>query len=291
VIGTDKNARLEKLLQGPIKRRSTITGPNPVAENQNSNPSRGNIRKSISNTGLSPAIKRKSIKALRSIRDDENRLIRKTSIAPDQAFICEETILEDLCELSGLEARTVGGKVNGGIILKEQKMDLLRRLSRNPETAPVLSSANNFRRFSQNAMTSTGIRSVEESVDSFDQPSRRKTEIGQVPPEIGPRSSVTGGPRRSQLGSGPRQSLRSKDNLFMKGSSMEIVASIESNGKSLHRARKQSVKRQSVTVGDKAHYVSTHCNYRTEIAALKMATAKESCSCIRNLLAKINIFI
>ena len=130
-------------------------------------------------------------------------------------------------------------------------MDLLRRLSRNPETAPVLASANNFRRFSQNAMTSTGIRSVEESVDSFDQPSRRKTEIGQVPPEIGPRSSVTGGPRRSQLGSGPRQSLRSKDNLFMKGSSMEIVASIESNGKSLHRARKQSVKRQSVTVGDK----------------------------------------
>ena len=138
-------------------------------------------------------------------------------------------------------------------------MDLLRRLSRNPETAPVLSSANNFRRFSQNAMTSTGIRSVEESVDSFDQPSRRKTEIGQVPPEIGPRSSVTGGPRRSQLGSGPRQSLRSKDNLFMKGSSMEIVASIESNGKSLHRARKQSVKRQSVTVGDKVRSSKVRC--------------------------------
>ena len=60
---------------------------------------------------------KKEIFILRSIRDDENRLIRKTSIAPDQAFICEETILEDLCELSGLEARTVGGKVNGGIIL------------------------------------------------------------------------------------------------------------------------------------------------------------------------------
>ena len=53
----------------------------------------------------------------RSIRDDENRVIRKTSIAPDQAFICEETILEDLCQLSGLEARGLGNKVNGGVIL------------------------------------------------------------------------------------------------------------------------------------------------------------------------------
>jgi len=166
-------------------------------------------------------------------------------------------------------------------------MDLLRRLSRNPETAPVLSSANNFRRFSQNAMTNTGIRSAEEGVDSFDQPSRRKTEIGQVPPEIGPWSSVTGGPRRSQMGTGPGQSLTR----LMKGSSIEIVSSIESNGKSLQRARKQSVRRQSVTLGDKAHYVSTHCNYRTEMAALKMASAKESCSCIRNLLAHINIYI
>ena len=144
-------------------------------------------------------------------------------------------------------------------------MDLLRRLSRNPETAPVLSSANNFRRFSQNAMTNTGIRSAEESVDSFDQPSRRKTEIGQVPPEIGPRSSVTSRPRRSQIGKGPGQSLTR----LMKGSSIEIVSSIESNGKSLHRARKQSVKRQSVTLGDK---VSSLISARHKIVFLGTLT-------------------
>lgn len=167
-------------------------------------------------------------------------------------------------------------------------MDLLKRLSRNPETAPVLSSANNFRRFSQNAMTSTATRSVDKSVESFDQQSRRKTEIGHSPSEIGPSSSVTGGLRRSKIGQGPRQSLVGS----MKASSVEIIASIESNGKSLHKARKQSVKRQSgITVGDKAHYVSTHCNYRTEMAALKMATSKESCSCIRSLLAQISIYI
>lgn len=118
VIETENDARLKKLLKGPVRRRSTRTGLEPVSENETVNQDRfGNIRKSISNTGSSPAIKRKSIKALRSIRDDESRLIRKTSIVPDQSFICEETILEDLCEISGLEARTVGSKVNGGIIL------------------------------------------------------------------------------------------------------------------------------------------------------------------------------
>ena len=65
---TDNNARLEKLLQGPVRRRSTRTGPAPMlAENQNSNPDKlGNVRKSVSSTGIIyPAVKRKSIKALR----------------------------------------------------------------------------------------------------------------------------------------------------------------------------------------------------------------------------------
>ena len=134
-------------------------------------------------------------------------------------------------------------------------MDLLRRLSRNPETAPVLSSANNFRRFSQNAMTTSGplvrTRSADEDVEDG-QPSRRKTEIGQVPPDFGPRSSISGprssvsGPRRwSQVRPGQQQSQVGV------GSSMEIVASIESAGKNLHRARKQSIKRQSITLGDR----------------------------------------
>ena len=67
VSKTDNNARLEKLLQGPVRRRSTRTGPGPMlAENQNSSPEKlGNVRKSLSSTGIYPAVKRKSIKALR----------------------------------------------------------------------------------------------------------------------------------------------------------------------------------------------------------------------------------
>ena len=45
---------------------------------------------------------------LRQIRDEPNRLCRKTSILPDEAFIVEEVLLEDLCALSGEEAREGG---------------------------------------------------------------------------------------------------------------------------------------------------------------------------------------
>jgi len=175
-------------------------------------------------------------------------------------------------------------------------MDLLRRLSRNPETAQVLSSANNFRRFSQNAMTGvdtlTGI-GLARSFDDEPGPATRRSTIGPVRrrstrTEIGKAPSDAliggGGPRRSMVG--PRRSQ-----IGLNGSSMEIVASIESAGKNLQRARRQSVKRQSVQLGDKAHYVSTHCNYRTEITALKMASEKESCSCLRGLLAHLNIYV
>ena len=150
------------------------------------------------------------------------------------------------------------------IFSKEQKMDLLRRLSRNPETAPVLSSANNFRRFSQNAMTNTGplgrTRSADEDVEpSIGQPTRRKTEIGQVPPDIGPRSSISGPRRWSQVRPGQQQSQ------IGNGTSMEIVASIESNGKSLHRARKQSIKRQSITIGDRVRQTRLYRHGNTSI--------------------------
>ena len=41
---------------------------------------------------------------LRQIRDEPNRLCRKASVAPDEAFIVEEVLLEDLCALAGEEA-------------------------------------------------------------------------------------------------------------------------------------------------------------------------------------------
>ena len=40
----------------------------------------------------------------RQIRDEPNRLCRKASVAPDEAFIVEEVLLEDLCAIAGEEA-------------------------------------------------------------------------------------------------------------------------------------------------------------------------------------------
>ena len=54
--------------------------------------------------------RRKSIKDLRKIRD-KDRECRRTSVVPDVGFIVEEGLLEDLCEISGEEAK------NGGNIL------------------------------------------------------------------------------------------------------------------------------------------------------------------------------
>merc|ERR1712128_388304 len=70
------------------------------------------------------------------------------SVAPNEAFIVEETMLEDLCEASGEEARD-----GGNIILMEEKEELLRRLSTNPKTRSVFSNQSSIRRFSTAAVT------------------------------------------------------------------------------------------------------------------------------------------
>ena len=44
----------------------------------------------------------------RKIRDKPNRMCRKASTAPDQAFIVEEALLEDLCAIAGEEAHDGG---------------------------------------------------------------------------------------------------------------------------------------------------------------------------------------
>lgn len=269
VIGTGSNARLEKLLEGPLRRRSTRTGPRPGLSEQSIVTSKQRRSVSSKHDIFNQPNKRKSVQVLRSIRDNDNRLIRKTSIAPDQSFICEETILEDLCEISGLEAKGAG---NRGIILREQKMDLLRRLSRNPETADVFSNERNFRRFSEKAMNAPG--PFRSSVNESDEGNARRRSTRT---EVGPRRSVGARqPRQSQLGM---------------AQSMEIVSSIESNGKTLQKVRRQSVKTAANQPGDKTHFVSTQCNYRTEMAAMKMASEKEKCSCIRGILHHMNIFI
>ena len=45
---------------------------------------------------------------LRKIREKPNRTCRKASTAPDQAFIVEEALLEDLCAIAGEEAHEDG---------------------------------------------------------------------------------------------------------------------------------------------------------------------------------------
>ena len=51
---------------------------------------------------------RKTPLELRKIRDNPDRKVRKMSMAPNEAFIVEESMLEDLCEASGEEARDGG---------------------------------------------------------------------------------------------------------------------------------------------------------------------------------------
>merc|ERR1711892_318853 len=95
-----------------------------------------------------PQQRRKTPLELRRIRDASDRKVRKMSVAPNEAFIVEETMLEDLCEASGEEARD-----GGNIILMEEKEELLRRLSTNPKTRSVFSNQSSIRRYSTAAVT------------------------------------------------------------------------------------------------------------------------------------------
>jgi len=56
-------------------------------------------------------------------------------------------MLEDLCQVSGEEARD-----GGNIILHEEKEELLRRISTNPRTRSVFSSTSAVKRFSTSAV-------------------------------------------------------------------------------------------------------------------------------------------
>ena len=48
----------------------------------------------------------------RQIQDEPNRLCRKASVAPEEAFIVEEVLLEDLCALSGEKALESGNIIS-----------------------------------------------------------------------------------------------------------------------------------------------------------------------------------
>jgi len=218
--------------------------------------------------------KRKSRKPedLRKIRDKPNRMCRKASTAPDQAFIVEEALLEDLCAIAGEEAHD-----GGNIIMSREKEELIRRLSRNQATADIFKNTKNIRKFSTNSirgdyttgtLVNTSIVNNDKSlsnVSSSHHSSKHTTTTGSV---------LTTG------------------SILTTGSL--LTSSISLNPEQIQdptKLRRQSIKQIQKTSPKTAHELMTQANYRTEIQALKMAQKRETCSCFRTCFALCNIYI
>merc|ERR1712168_1713306 len=134
------------LIEGIIDRRSTSSVDGAPQLKSLSEITRQSVPSSRSSaiSGLSGQKRRKTLRELRQIRDEPNRLCRKASVAPDEAFIVEEVLLEDLCALAGEEALE-----GGNIILSREKEELISRLSKNPETAMYSKQQQIFESFQQ----------------------------------------------------------------------------------------------------------------------------------------------
>lgn len=199
--------------------------------------------------------KRKSRKPeeLRKIRDKPNRMCRKASTAPDQAFIVEEALLEDLCAIAGEEAHE-----GGNIILSREKEELIRRLSTNHATADIFKNTTNMRKFSTQSMRGDPTQSM--TLDSQGRNTLSSTHSSHSYKEKSTKSSVL--------------TLKTTDGV------QDPV-----------RLRRQSIKQVQTTSPKGAHELMTQANYRTEIQALKMAQKRESCTCARNCFALCNIYI
>jgi hypothetical protein len=199
--------------------------------------------------------KRKSRKPeeLRKIRDKPNRTCRKASTAPDQAFIVEEALLEDLCAIAGEEAHE-----GGNIILTREKEELIRRLSTNHATADIFKNTTNMRKFSTQSIR--GDPTLSMTMDSQGRNTLSNTPSSHSNKERSRKSSV--------------------------------LTLINTDGvQDPVRLRRQSIKQVQTTSPKGAHELMTQANYRTEIQALKMAQKRESCTCARNCFALCNIYI
>jgi len=212
--------------------------------------------------------KRKSRKPeeLRKIRDNSNRMCRKASTAPDQAFIVEEALLEDLCAIAGEEAHE-----GGNIILSREKEELIRRLSRNQNTADIFKNTKNVRKFSTLSMR--GDQTTNSTILA---------------------ESTTG-----TLGSHDKSlsqvwSSHHSNSTKTTGSILTTTGSVLLNTEHIQdptKLRRQSIKQIQKTSPKGAHELMTQANYRTEIQVLKMAQKRETCSCLRNCFALCNIYI
>merc|ERR1712126_241592 len=124
------------LIEGIIDRRSTSSVDGAPKLTSLSEMTRQSVPSSRSSaiSGLSGQKRRKTLRELRQIRDEPNRLCRKASVAPDEAFIVEEAL------------------EGGNIILSREKEELISRLSKNPETSDVFKTTTNIRKFSTSSL-------------------------------------------------------------------------------------------------------------------------------------------
>lgn len=225
-------------------------------------------QKSIVSNKSQKKRKRRKSKELRKIRDKPNRMCRKASTAPDQAFIVEEALLEDLCAIAGEEAHD-----GGNIILSREKEELIRRLSVNQATADVFKNTKNIRKFSTKSL-----RGDDPDLSSLNLDIQRRSTMKGVSPN----GSINGSIPKSPNGNQKR------------GSFIATTGSILLNTEGIEdpvRLRRQSIKQVQTSSPKGAHELMTQANYRTEIQALKLAQKRESCTCARNCFALCNIYI
>lgn len=211
--------------------------------------------------------RRRTARELRQIRDQPTRLCRKSSVAPDESFIVEEVILEDLCALAGEEANK-----GGNLILSREKEELIKRLARNPETRNVFKSTANIRKFSTSA-----IRGADSSTSSCNiQVSSNHSKM-----------SLQGRGSISEPYGGRTKRWSTPSNNAPELPEPPITKVIEDTV----RLRRRSMKKAQNYCPNGAHDLMTQSNYRSEIKALRIAQKRETCSTARNCLMLCNIYI
>jgi len=267
------------LIEGIIDRRSTSSVDGAPRLTSLSEMTRQSVPSSRSSaiSGLSGQKRRKTLRELRQIRDEPNRLCRKASVAPDEAFIVEEVLLEDLCAIAGEEALE-----GGNIILSREKEELISRLSKNPETSDVFKTTTNIRKFSTSSLRGDLPNGI---LDGQPRVSTRVSQSLNGFPSIPTARSSRGSQSGSYInGSNRGSNLSSHSNIsHMTGSGGSVDDTV--------KLRRISIKQAQTTCPKGVHELMTQSNYRTEIQALKVAQKRESCTCARNCFLLCNIYI
>lgn len=275
------------LIEGLIDRRSTSSVDGAPQLRSLSEITRQSVPSSRTSTisGLSGQKRRKTLRELRQIRDEPNRLCRKASVAPDEAFIVEEVLLEDLCALAGEEALE-----GGNIILSREKEELISRLSKNPETADVFKTTTNVRKFSTNSLRGelpNGILDSQPRISCRVSQSTRLSQSSRVSQSLMESIQTARLSRGSQSGSYINGSNRGSNQSSHSDIHNESRGAVDDTVK----LRRISIKQAQTTCPKGVHELMTQSNYRTEIQALKVAQKRESCTCARNCFLLCNIYI